>query len=431
MRVLLTSKTCAVGGIETFTVELAKALRAAGHTSEVFFFAHGPMAQYLPADCVAHFGELADCLRLVRARQFDIVHGGCYDWEVGLSAVRYLGAKLVITNHGGSSLAWTSANCDAFTGVSEWIATRQQKLTDLPVQVVLNGIDTQQFKPSINRVASGAPIVAWVGRGTAIEDKRLDLFAAVAPQLQHAGLRIWLAEPDGPDAVAKLAPTAVQKLRAVAEFWGAVSHAQMAEFYRTVAASGGCLVSTGMRESFSLAAAEAQACGCPVIGPNACGIKEVVRPEHGGVLYPSEIDPAALAELVINTVRDSECMRWRSAASAAYAREHFSLERMAEDYLRIYQSVLQRATQSFVQGNGRRLSPLRNWAEYINHCWSPGNYQYETSRQLTARNEWQLAAVAAQAAWATCPMLYARPRRLAHLLNTQLRVQANKYERAN
>src|SRR5207248_3261650 len=101
---------------------------------------HGPFEYHIPPQVPAHFGDLADCLALVRSSKFEIVHAVNEDWELGIAAVRRLGAKLIVTCHGRVHPEWTSADCDALVGCSEWTARAQQVWTDVPVRVVLNGI---------------------------------------------------------------------------------------------------------------------------------------------------------------------------------------------------------------------------------------------------------------------------------------------------
>ena len=436
MKILLTSKDCNIGGTETFVLALSAALQRAGHDCEVFFFSRGALAAQLPAACVAHFGGLAECLRLVAQRRFDVVHATCAEWGLGIAAVRQLGAKLVVTNHYYKTSGWTSRHCDAYTTVSRWLAETQQPATDLPMQVVYNGIELERFQPGVEdplentAVALEAPIVAWVGRGTAAEQKQLHLVAALAPALQRAGMRLWLAEPEGPLAVRRVLPEAADVLQATAEVWRAVPPAEMPAFYRAVAASGGCLLTTSRYEAFGLALAEAQACGCPVIGPDLGAINEVVRPEHGGVLYPPALAPAALAELIVTTVQDAVGMRSRRAACVAFVRERFSHARMAAEYLRVYeQAPLPRLHTRAARRARWQLAPLTNWPEYLNWRWPVGVRQYETAQQLAAQGEWPIAAAAARAAWAMCPSLYLRPRRLAHLLKAQARAVAHRSRR--
>lgn len=434
MKILLTHRYCLIGGLESWMLALQRAYTAAGHTCELFFFTDGPLRALLPPEVPAHFGGLAACVRLVRTAGFEIVHAPTMDWQVGISAVRRAGAKLIVTAHNQLEHGFTAAACDALSAVSTWLAAATQAQTDLPVQVIYNGVDLARFSPAPPSEASpGAPfgsagargpIVAWAGRGLEWQHKQLDRFAALAPALRQAGCRLWLAEPYGPAALADARPEVVAQLEPHVEFWGAVPAARMPDFYRQVAASGGVFVSTSAYEGFGLVQAEAQACGCLVIAPDVCGINEVVQPTAGGVLYAPDLAPAQLAQLILTVLHDVVARPARRAAARARVQTLFGLERMAADYLALYQTA-PAAPLATAQAARRRLAPWRAWPAYLAHRWSPGREQYEASCRLAAQHEWQLAAALARTAWATCPTLFARPQRLAHLLKTQVYARAS------
>lgn len=397
---------------------MAAILQSRGHQCEFFFFRHGPMEQHLPANCPAHFGDLADCLRLVSSRGFDLVHTNSMDWHLGISAVRGVGARLVATAHGMVVPGWTSANCDMLVTCASWLAGEYKVVTDLTPQVVLNGIDLNVFKTGDRDEPNGAPIVAWVGRG--IDPvKGLSRLAAMAPALRRAGLRLWLAEPYGPDEVENAVPGGKDALLPLAEVWRAVPRDEMPSFYQEVAASAGCMMSTSQTEGLPMSLLEAQACGCPVIGPDVRGVNECVDPASGGILYPPDSPPELLASTVIETLRDAKGARRRGAASARFVQENFSLERMADDYLRVYEVALGAKPNGWSGLAARlQLSPVFNWKNYVAHRWGPGRCQYEASRQLAELGDWTLASVAARAALLMSPTIFVRPERLAHLLKT-------------
>ena len=411
-----------MGGVETWMVSVSSRLRALGHHCELFFFTHGPMEQNLPPELKVHFGDLADCLKLVSSQRFDLVHANATDWHVGIAAVRSIGAKLVLTSHGRSVPTWNSANCDALVSCSRWEAEEQQRLTGMSVRTVLNGINTERFNSVGITETAGSPIVAWIGRGVNVEQKRIDKLAAIAPFLHRGGLRLRLVEAYGPEEVAKVAPEAVRALLPVVDFWGAVPVEKMADFYKEVAASGGCVISTSSFEGLPLTLLEAQATGCPAIGPDVRGVNECIDPRHGGVLYPFEMEAEALARLVMETLGNADEMLRRRTACATFAREQFSLERMVGEYLKIYDEVLHARRKSFSEGRSFfDLMPRLGLKGYLEHCWSGGNCQYIASRRLAEQGEWRLALAAARSALFTCPMLFARPSRALHLLKTELR----------
>jgi glycosyltransferase involved in cell wall biosynthesis len=431
MKVLLVNSTCKVGGVSTFMLSLRRALVGQGHQCELFFFGGGSMQPLLPRQCPSHFGSLSDCLRLVARQRIDVVHANNVDWPKGVSAVRELGARLVLTAHKvrehDLTYGWMSTTCDAMTTVSEWIRRELQPFTDVPIAAVPNGIDVHRFCPDPRPTQDPSPtihhpIVAWIGRGGS-PWKRLEKLATMAPALHAAGLRLWIVDQHGPDTVRAVLPDAVETLAPRAERWGAVPYDEMPDLYRQVAASGGCVLSTSEREGLPLTLLEAQACGCPVAATRVRGNDECVFSAHGGLLFPYETAPADAAALVIDMLRDRAAMQRRRTEAAAFVRQAFSVERMAARYVEIYRSApSQAASGVFTRMRARmRLSPVLHWREYLDHRWSVGREQFASSQELARRGEWGLAARAARASLSTSPTLYAKPHRLAHLLKAHLR----------
>jgi glycosyltransferase involved in cell wall biosynthesis len=424
MKILLVNSTCKVGGVSTFMLSLRSALLAQGHPCELFFFEHGTMEAKLPAGCTAHFGSLADCLTLIDRERIDIVHANNVDWTTGISAVREIGARLVVTAHkareGAWTYGWTARNCDAIVAVSRGTAAALQPFTDAPVHMIYNGIDASRFTPPSDLSSARPdvmPIVAWVGR-SASPLKGFDRFAAVAPALHAAGLRVWVIDQHGIRRAAETYPAAAATLRPIAERWDNVEFHRMPDAYREIAASGGCVLSTSIREGLGLALIEAQACGCLAIASDVPGSNECVSPAHGGVLYPLEMDSGRVARLVIASLTDRDQHRARQRATAGHVRRQFGMDRMARQYLELYMGLsalppLPRGTRRRAR---RRLSPLLHWSAYVTQRLGVGYAQLESSRALASEGKWRLAAGAGLAALRTSPTMFLKPRRLAHLV---------------
>lgn len=423
MKVLLANSTCKVGGVSTFLLALRTALVQQGHTCELFFFDHGTMDAHLPAGWPVHFGSLADCLALVERERFDVVHANNVDWPTGIAAVRRLGARLVVTAHkareGAWTYGWTSRHCDAFTAVSHALAARLQPYLDLPVQAVQNGIDVSRFPrwdESDGRSALQPPIVLWVGRsGSPL--KGFDRLGAIAPALRAAGLRLWVLDQHGRETAHAAYPEAAAAIERAAERWRRAEAYEMPAFYREVAASGGCLLSTSTAEGLPLALLEAQASGCLAIASDVPGNAESVSPAHGGIKFPLETDPALVARLIVATLADRQQVRARQAATACHVRRRFTVERMAREYLEIYRGDSPPAALPWrARRRARhRLSPLRHWPAYVTQRLGVGYAQLEASRQLLGAGHAPAAAAAGLAALTTSPTMFLRPGRLAHL----------------
>jgi glycosyltransferase involved in cell wall biosynthesis len=435
MKILLANSTCKVGGVSSFMLALRSALLSQGHECELFFFERGTMEAHLPAGCPVRFGSLADCLELVDRGRFAVVHANNVDWTTGISAVRSIGARLIVTAHksreGAWTYGWTRRNCDLFTAVSRGVAARLQPFTDLPIHVVYNGIDLSRFsrREPVAAASSATPIVAWIGRsGSPL--KGFEKLAAIAPHLRSGGARVWVIDQHGPAQARKAYPAAAAALAPWVDRWDSVEFGLMPDLYGDVAASGGCVLSTSVAEGLPLALLEAQASGCLAIASDVPGNEEAVLPRHGGLRYPLAADGRAIAGLVLAALADREQVRARQQAAAAHVRGRFSIERMAREYADLYQGevdVPRRAWRERVRGT-LRLSPL-HWRGYVEHRLGVGYAQLNASLALTAAGHSRLAASAGLAAMRTSPTMFFRPARLAHLLRLLRRNGVNHQQR--
>jgi glycosyltransferase involved in cell wall biosynthesis len=415
LNILLVHKNCLLGGVETMYAALAPEIKKQGHNCEFFFFRHGPMEEQLPNGSVAHFGDLADYLKVIDSGHFDVVHANSIDWILGISAARNVGAKLLAMAQGRVVQGWTSSNCDAFVACAEWHVKGQNQFTDLPIDVIFNGIDTHVFCAAEMNRPSSPPIVAWIGRG--VDDaKQIEKLAAVAPLLKDAGLRLWLAEPHGPDEVDATFPGIKAALLPFVDRWDSIARDNMPQLFQQVAASGGCVLSTSKSEGLPMALVEAQACGCPVIGTDVRGVNECVNPTRGGILYPLETSAKDLADLIVKSLGDTNRMAERRSECVRYIGEHFDVEVMARKYIEVYKKILHYRRRPLRGITTRlRLSPV-NWKGYVETRWGPGLNQYEAAIELDKRGQARLAFAASRASFQMCPTLYLRPRRLIDFL---------------
>lgn len=91
-------------------------------------------------------------------------------------------------------------------------------------------------------------------------------------------------------------------------------------------------------EAFPISVLEAQACGVPQVVSAVGGTRESVVPETGIVVPPR--DPQALAEAVIQLLRDPERRAVMGEASRARQAERFTVDRMIADTAAVYDRVL-------------------------------------------------------------------------------------------
>lgn len=191
--------------------------------------------------------------------------------------------------------------------VSEHTAAYVRSIVpDAATVVIPNDVD-DRFRPSAARGApSATPTVLFVGRLVRRNGWSVLLDAWRRSGLEgRAELHVVGAGSDAPAIRA-----AADRLRGV-RLVGHVPDAELADRYRTADV---VVVPTVTGEGFGLVAAEALACGTPVIASAQGGLTEVVHDGQDGILVPPG-DAPALASALRGVLEDAE-LRGRLAAGA-------------------------------------------------------------------------------------------------------------------
>lgn len=262
---------------------------------------------------VRAFGALAAEIR--RGARWDLVHDvQCLGY--GLVALRALGLPVVTTVHHpltvdrrasfvrDESLVEAIGTAQFYpVGMQAWVARRldrvltssetsaRQIVDDFGVSPekivnVWNGLDTDYYCPD-SSVARSASEIVCVGRASDPNKGIRTLVRALG--LLPSPVRLTLVDNDHPDnEIFKWAREAgvLDRLDVV----GRVPRDDLLNLYRRAT----LVVVPSRFEGFGLPAAEAMACGTPVVACEAGALAEVMRVGGGGVLVPRD-DPEALA----------------------------------------------------------------------------------------------------------------------------------------
>lgn len=237
--------------------------------------------------------------------------------------------------------AWSDVKV-AYVGLSRWIAdcARRSPLTfSNDVTVIPNGIDTERF----------APLAAETGRRAwnLPHGKRLILFGALHaltdPRKGFAHFRdalTHLADAGLTDAVAVVfgndhdgPPLGIET-----RYLGRLrSDRKLAELY----AAADLMVVPSTEEGFGKTAAEAMACGTPVVGFDNTGLPDIVDHRSNGFLA-ARIAPDALAEGItwtLETLDRDPSIRERARSKILRA---FDAESVARRYGDLYRRQIAR-----------------------------------------------------------------------------------------
>jgi glycogen(starch) synthase len=202
------------------------------------------------------------------------------------------------------------ASAAAVVCVSEHTADYVRSLVpDAPVVVIHNGVDASRLHPSsVGGDASdrARPVVLSVGRSVRRNGWHVLLDAWRRSGLgDRAELHVAGAGPD--DAAMRAEAASIAGVRIL----GRVADHELADRYRDADL---VVVPTLQGAGFGMVAAEALACGVPVVATDHGGHREVVRDGEDGLLVaPGDVD--ALADALVRLV-DDPVLRARLAEGA-------------------------------------------------------------------------------------------------------------------
>jgi glycosyltransferase involved in cell wall biosynthesis len=323
----------AYGGTERVVHVLTEELVSMGH--EVTLFASGDSAtsaQLVAAwpralrldpsyrdTLAAHQLELAQLARL--HQRFDIVHFHVDYLHFALS--RALGLKQVTTLHGRLDLPELPPLYDEFTDMP-LVSISDAQRTPLPqaqfIATVHHGlaIGPEQFNPRPE------DYLAFVGRFS--PEKRADRAIEIARRL---GMKLKIAakidDQDRDYYEREIAPLLGQPH---VEYLGELDEPGKLEL---MAKARVFLMPIDWPEPFGLVAIESMACGTPVLAFRCGSMAEVIDDGVSGLLV-DDMEQAVEATRRLTTLP-------RDAVRATFDRR-FSGRRMAEDYLKVYTSII-------------------------------------------------------------------------------------------
>lgn len=341
------------GGLEAHTWALAQGLRERGHSvlvagavgsdPDMVGYEFGQLPTGDPSerpDTTNHpvvqaaelqaFTSLMGHLHDGLLGAFDVIHNNALH-PFPVERAGTLPCPLVTTLH-TPQLPWAERVLGAreqsggeFVAVSRATARLWQPL--LRPRVVRNGVDTRVW-----RLGPGGPGAVWSGRIAPEKAPHLAIEIAAA-----AGLELTIAGPivDERYFAAMVGPRLDDRIRYV-------GHLDRVELADLVGHSSVALVTPVWNEPFGMVAAEAMACGTPVLALARGGLAEIVDPLSGRLLPPA--DPAGFcAEGLLAAVRAlNEAVGLDRSAVRRRATVTCGSSAMIDGYERVYQDAVRR-----------------------------------------------------------------------------------------
>jgi len=199
-----------------------------------------------------------------------------------------------------------------------------------------HSVDLSVFQPGPEHSARARPVVLFVGR--LVEEKGVALILEVSACLQSEGFDVefWFVG-EGP-LKARLVES--KKSGLPLTILGQLDPVSLADVYRQaqllILPS---IARPGWEELFGITLVEAFASGLPVIASDCAGPREIVDPEHTGLLIPQE-DANALADAVKRLLKDEPLRRKMAVECRKEAENVYSIEAVAPKWA----SVLDRTS---------------------------------------------------------------------------------------
>ncbi len=221
-----------------------------------------------------------------------------------------------------------------FVAVSEDVERQALALGRLPAErstVIYNGVDTNSFRPSSERL-EGPPVIIVVARLDPL--KRHDLLLRAARRLRDEGLRFRVrVVGDGPARMEIERRVAELGLREVVELLG--HREDIPELLR----SSHLFALPSDSEGLPMTIIEAMACGLPVVATRVGGIPELIEPETNGFLIDAG-DESALAACLHRLITDEELLERMSVEARRIAVARFDIDAAAEAHASLYIETL-------------------------------------------------------------------------------------------
>lgn len=363
LRVVHVVRSLDTGGQEIILSRLIEALDRTRHAcSVVALTGGGPLIERLraasiPVHCLgARDGVAPALLPKLAALSYrlgaDVVHAHNFQpfLYAGVASFLRPGARLVATAHGfrtWKGWRFPSVTRALFGRASAIVAVtpemkaflRERGVPERKLQVIVNGVDTDVFRPSGDREGARAAL------GVAPEERVIGSVGRLSPEKDPGNLVRAMEVVIAREPRARLLLVGDGPLRG--ELEALIRERGLGDRVRLLGERADvraflaaidlfCLPS--QTEGTSISLLEAMACALPIVATAVGGTPSVVEADEAAVLVPPG-DPAALGGALAGVIGDPDGARRLGDRARAAVERGFSLRGMATAYARLYDEV--------------------------------------------------------------------------------------------
>lgn len=311
-------------GTDIYTHRLAKGLRERGHQAVVTEFEHRyQYAPWLLKQVAPPAGTAVVVTNSWNGFAFErpgLRHVTVSHLCVHKETLRRHKSLAQSVFHRHCVLPWerrSAASADLMVAVSENAARAARRwYSPRAVQSVLNGVDTNHFRPLARREFAADRPISLLFVGSANFRKGVDLLPSIIRRLNgRAVLR----------TVGALWGTSASRSIAGVEHLGVRSHEELVRIYN----DADLLLLPSRQEGFGYVAAEAMACGTPVVASDLSSLPEII-PRNCGRLCPVD-DVNAFSDAVLELAEDPGVLAAMRRQARAHAQRNLDASRWLDE----------------------------------------------------------------------------------------------------
>ena len=220
--------------------------------------------------------------------------------------------------------------------VSYWlgVVTNQSMLGNYPIKVIQNGIDVNVFRPRTDAIEG-------VREKYGLMDKYVILGVATGWS-EEVGLSTFfrLRKKLSSDFAIVMVGCTPEILKQLPEGIVGISRTNNVDELAEIYTAADILFNGSYQETFGLVTAEALSCGTPVIVYNSTACPEIVTSETGYIAEAKD-EMQVLKYILEDSSLSADVKEERIAKCRKYALEHFDKEKKYQEYLNLYESIIQ------------------------------------------------------------------------------------------